>query len=366
MKEGKQMINTNDLDKNPLKLYDIKTDNLVEKNLPEFIDFFTEYPNHMINKPTIVGYSITDNCPEVFDSDYELTSDIIAKKVFSVNKNISDTKEYAIATLKRYARWLKSERTRQSKAINTVDKTINLVKNRRNRGAVNTLLFPISNYTKWLIDHLDVIDGDSFEEMTLLNHNNKKYYLDLTLIKLKHCSKINSSTVNSITRELDYRSNYDNTSSIEEYEIAKLLYKIVNHDSNTLLIYDNKPVTCCGTLAKILVNHLHQRKITLPFGALCGGTNYWSFDDDQYVITFKLYNDQDVLSIIESHTNSWDGARTSIPLVKRILKQKHFKIDLNHNENLIKNRIKQLQAFASIPAFNEIVEIFQLILSHNK
>lgn len=145
------MIETNNIDTKPLQLYDIKTDDIVEKNLPQFIDFFEEHPDNMLDTPTIAGYSVDENKPKVFADDYEITSDIIARKEFSANNKINGTENYAVAFLKRYTRWLKSERTRQSKIINTVDKTIRLVRNRRNRDAVDTLLFPINTYTKWLI-----------------------------------------------------------------------------------------------------------------------------------------------------------------------------------------------------------------------
>ena len=359
------MIETNNIDTKPLQLYDIKTDDIVEKNLPQFIDFFEEHPDNMLDTPTIAGYSVDENKPKVFADDYEITSDIIARKEFSANNKINGTENYAVAFLKRYTRWLKSERTRQSKIINTVDKTIRLVRNRRNRDAVDTLLFPINTYTKWLIDHLDVINGNDFEEMTLLNHNEKSYYLDLVLLKLKDCPQIKSSTVNSIARELEQRSDYSKKSSLIDFEIAKSLYHIVNHDSSTTLVYDDEPITVCRTLAQILVNLLHERNLTFPFGALGGNVNYWSFDEDQGVITFKLYSDQDILGIIQGFTNPWAG-RLSIYLLKKVLKEDSIRIDLNHHEHLIDEKIKQLQPFASIPTFSNMIESLQLILNQCK
>lgn len=359
------MINTNNTDSKPLKLYDIQTDDIVEKNLPEFIDFFEEHPDNMLDEPTIVGYSVDENKPKVFADDYELTSDIIARKKFDANNKINGTENYAVAFLKRYARWLKSERTRQSKLINTVEKTTKLVSNRINKGAVNTLLFPISTYTKWLIDHLDVISGDDFEKMTSLNHNDKDYYLDLVLVKLKDCTQIRSSTVNSIINKLDCDNDDGHKSLLTSIEIAKMLYQIVNHNSNTILVYDNEPITVCRTLAQILVNLLHERNLTFPFGALGGNVNYWSFDEDQGVITFKLYSDQDILGIIQGFTNPWAG-RLSIYLLKKVLKEDSIRIDLNHHENLIEEKIKQLQPFASIPTFSNTIEALQLILDQCK
>lgn len=357
------MINTNNTDSKPLKLYDIQTDDIVEKNLPEFIDFFEEHPDNMLDEPTIVGYSVDENKPKVFADDYEITSDIIARKEFGANNKINGTENYAIAFLKRYVRWLKSERTRQSKIINTVEKTTKLVSNRINKSAVNTLLFPISTYTKWLIDHLDVISGDDFEKIASLNHNDKDYYLDLVLIKLKDCTQIRSSTFNSIVNELDSDNDNGHKSLLTSIEIAKMLYQIVNHNSNTILVYDNEPITMYGYLAIVLVNLCNKKKLTFPFATLV--TDYWFFYNDKVVTTLKLYNEQDILDIIAGFTSA-NTSTTPVRITKKVLKDDNIRIDLNHNENLIKEKIKQLQPFASIPTFSNTIAALQLILNQCK
>lgn len=357
------MINTNNTDSKPLKLYDIQTDDLVNKSLPEFIDFFEEHPDNMLDKPTIVGYSVDENKPEVFADDYELTSDIIARKKFGANNKINGTENYAIAFLKRYARWLKSERTRQSKLINTVEKTTKLVSNRINKGAVNTLLFPVSTYTKWLIDHLDVISGDDFEKMTSLNHNDKDYYLDLVLVKLKDCTQIRSSTVNSIVNELDSDNDNGHKSLLTSIEIAKMLYQIVNHNSNTILVYDNEPITAYGYLAIVLVNLCNKKKLTFPLATLVA--DYWFFYNDKVITTLKLYNEQDILDIIAGFTSA-NTSTTPVRITKKVLKDDNIRIDLNHNESLIEAKIRQLQPFASIPTFSNTIAALQLILDQCK
>lgn len=357
------MINTNNTDSKPLKLYDIQTDDIVEKNLPQFIDFFEEHPDTMLDEPTIVGYSVDENKPKVFADNYELTSDIIARKKFSANNKINGTENYAIAFLKRYVRWLKSERTRQSKLINTVEKTTKLVSNRINKSAVNTLLFPISTYTRWLIDHLDVISGDDFEKMASLNHNDKDYYLDLVLVKLKDCTQIRSSTVNSIVNELDSDNDDGHKSLLTSIEIAKMLYQIVNHNSNTILVYDNEPITAYGYLAIVLVNLCNKKKLTFPLATLVA--DYWFFYNDKVITTLKLYNEQDILDIIAGFTSA-NTSTTPVRITKKVLKDDNIRIDLNHNENLIKEKIKQLQPFASIPTFSNTIAALQLILDQCK
>lgn len=362
------MINTDskNIKGKPIQLYNIKVDNLIKDNLSNMITYFKNNPNHMINTPTTVGYNIDTEQLKIINDVGDVSTDTIAGKKVNVIKGIDDPQEYATNFLKQYVRLLKSEKTRQSKAITTIADTVHLVENRHKRYQLGTLLFSIDDYIKWIITNLDVINGSEFENVAYLC-NDPEYCLDLLLVKLQSCSKIKSSTIDEIIRTIDYFFDYRHVSfSARDHDILKQIYKIINHQNTDCIIIYDKPLNCYSTLLSYLIDNLNMKTLTMPIGIL-GQTKitHWKFNSHIRSLTLKLYSDYDIIAIIRGYTNP-----TTFPThityneVKEVLDRTQTHIDLNNNKNLIDKRINQLSQFSEVPALAEINRILHLIVDN--
>ena len=362
------MINTDskNIEGKPIQLYDIKVDNLIKNNLSNMITYFKNNPNHMINTSTTVGYDIdTEQLKVIYDVGDVSTNTIAGKKI-NVIKGIDDPQEYATNFLKQYVRWLKSEYTRQNKAIVTIADTVHLVENRHKRYQLGALLFSIDDYIKWIITNLDVINGSEFENVAYMC-NDPKYCLDLLLVKLQSCSKIKSSTIDEIIRTIDYFFDYRHVSfSARDHDILKQIYKIINRQNTDCIIIYDKPLNCYNTLLSYLIDNLSMKTITMPIGIL-GQTkiSHWTFNSHIRSLTLKLYSDYDIIAIIRGYTNP-----TTFPThitydeIKEVLDRAQIHINLNNNKNLIDKRINQLSQFSEVPALAEINRILHLIVDN--
>lgn len=364
------MLDTNstNISGKPIQLYDIDIDNLAKANISQLTNFFKNEPDYMNSSQIRLGYSTLTNKLKAISANYDadIPSDMIATTTFQSIKGVHDPKVYATALIKRYIRWLKSEKTRQSKAITTIADTVHLVENRHKRRQVNSLLFSIHDYMKWIISNLDIINGEEFASINDVC-NDFDYCLNLLIIKLENCPKIKSSTISEIVYMLN---DYSNNKSLDarHYELIKKVYRIINHeDGNCQIIYD-KPIRCYYSILSYLIDDLGMKTISIPIGMLwLTSIQKWHFKNQVQSLTLKLYDDADIQAIIQGYTNpisfpthiTYDG-------IKEVIEQENIRIDLNDNQALLKKRIKQLAEFDKVPAFAKIVQILNLILENNE
>lgn len=364
------MLDTNstNISGKPIQLYDIDIDNLAKANISQLTNFFKNEPDYMNSSQIRVGYSTLTNKLKAVSASYnaDIPNDMIATTTFQSIKGIHDPKVYATTLIKRYIRWLKSEKTRQSKAIVTIADTVHLVENRHKRRQVNSLLFSIHDYMKWIISNLDIINGEEFASINDVC-NDFDYCLNLLIVKLENCLRIKSSTISEIVYLLN---NYSNEASFnaKHYKLIKQIYQIINQENDNCQIIYDKPIICYYSLLSYLIDDLNMKEISMPIGMLwLTNIKKWHFKNQVQSLTLKLYDDADIQAIIQGYTNpmsfpthiTYDG-------IKEVIKQEYIHIDLNGNQALLKKRIKQLAEFDKVPAFAKIVQILNLILENNE